>query len=93
MKFSIAIFVVLAMCFPSIARAQADPDVVAAYEAGVQTRQQFQTVADFVRPSEKDSRWRQVPWTPDLWEAIKTSSTKKKPMFIWAMNGDPLGCV
>ncbi len=77
----------------SAASAQSVDDVVRAFESGIKTAADFDTVFEFVLPSEKDTRWRQVPWIPSLWEGMQIAAQKKKPMFIWAMNGDPLGCV
>lgn len=73
--------------------AQDHSSVVKAFEAGCETRADFDTVFEFVSPRENETRWRQVPWIPSLWEGMKAAEEKKKPMFIWAMNGDPLGCV
>ena len=41
----------------------------------------------------EEAKWTQVNWMSDLWEARIEAAKKRKPIFIWAMNGDPLGCV
>ena len=84
-------FILLSQAFA--ARAQSVDDVIRAFESGIKTSADFDTVFDFVLPSEKDTRWRQVPWITSLREGMQIAAEKKKPMFIWAMNGDPLGCV
>lgn len=73
--------------------AQEESNVIKAFEAGFETQSDFDAVFNFVSPRENETRWRQVPWIPSLWEGIELAEEKKKPMFIWAMNGDPLGCV
>lgn len=74
-------------------RSQDDRDgVLAAYRAGVRTNADFKRVSKFVTNSE-NAQWRRIPWIPSLWEGVKASQAKNKPMFIWAMNGEPLGCV
>ncbi|MEM7783633.1 MAG: hypothetical protein AAF623_09795 [Planctomycetota bacterium] len=73
--------------------AQQNEAVSLAVKAGVQTNRQFTMVFDFIRASKEENQWRSVPWIPDLWEGIQISARTQKPMFIWAMNGDPLGCV
>lgn len=40
----------------------------------------------------KDEAWKAVPWKTDLLQAQGLAAQSKKPMFIWAMDGHPLGC-
>lgn len=72
---------------------QVDQKVLKAFEAGFDTKEDFGSVYEFVLPSAEESEWREVPWIPSLWEGIEAAKKADKPMFIWAMNGDPLGCV
>ena len=39
-----------------------------------------------------DKPWRSIPWELDLLAAQKLSVEQSKPIFIWAMDGHPLGC-
>lgn len=36
--------------------------------------------------------WKAIPWKTDLLQAQRTAAQSKKPLFIWAMDGHPLGC-
>ena len=36
--------------------------------------------------------WRTIPWKLSLLEAQHVAAREKKPIFIWAMDGHPLGC-
>jgi len=36
--------------------------------------------------------WRTIPWKISLVEAQNLAAREKKPIFIWAMDGHPLGC-
>ena len=36
--------------------------------------------------------YRDVAWQPNLWEAREQAAASGKPIFIWSMNGHPLGC-
>ena len=36
--------------------------------------------------------WRDIPWKVSLLEAQNLASREKKPLFIWSMDGNPLGC-
>lgn len=70
-----------------------ESSVMAAFEQNMQTDEQFQTVMRFILPDPDEAKWRKIPWTPDIWEGRIRAAQQEKPMFIWAMNGDPLGCV
>ena len=39
-----------------------------------------------------DETWLTIPWKMDLLDAQRTSVAESKPIFIWAMDGHPLGC-
>jgi hypothetical protein len=41
---------------------------------------------------ELDAPWRTIPWRVSLLEARQEAAKQKKPIFIWAMDGHPLGC-
>jgi hypothetical protein len=36
--------------------------------------------------------WRTIPWKVSLIEAQAIAVRDRKPIFIWAMDGHPLGC-
>jgi hypothetical protein len=36
--------------------------------------------------------WRDIPWKLSLVEAQNQAAKEKKPIFIWSMDGNPLGC-
>ena len=36
--------------------------------------------------------WRTIPWKISLLDAQQMAAEQKKPLFIWAMDGHPLGC-
>ena len=48
--------------------------------------------ADYVRPTETESAWRDIPWHPTFAEGMRTAGVQGKPLLFWAMNGHPLGC-
>jgi hypothetical protein len=39
-----------------------------------------------------EAPWRTIPWQVSLLEAREEAAQQKKPIFIWAMDGHPLGC-
>lgn len=44
-----------------------------------------------LQPAE-DAPWRTIPWKVSLLEAQAVAAREGKPIFIWAMDGHPLGC-
>ena len=41
---------------------------------------------------QKDEAWQSIPWKSSLLEAQQLAAEEEKPLFIWAMDGHPLGC-
>jgi hypothetical protein len=55
------------------------------------TAAEFKKLHAEIVPKSKEC-WEKVPWKIDLFEARALSYRVKKPIFLWAMNGHPLGC-
>ncbi len=53
---------------------------------------EFRDVIAFLRPRPDELRWREIPWQTDLRDACRLAVAEQKPIFLWAMNGNPLGC-
>ena len=45
-----------------------------------------------LQPSAEEEAWRKIPWRADLLEARREANEQGKPIFMWIMNGSPLGC-
>ncbi len=41
---------------------------------------------------EVDEEWKSIPWKTSLVDAQNTAAKDKKLLFVWAMDGHPLGC-
>ena len=54
---------------------------------------EFRTIFDWLTESAGKEKWREINWRFDLLKARDEAAKANKPIFIWAMNGDPLGCV
>jgi hypothetical protein len=52
----------------------------------------FRDLIAYVRPKPEESKWLEIPWQTDLWEGRRLAMAEGKPIFLWAMNGNPLGC-
>jgi hypothetical protein len=44
-----------------------------------------------LRPDPADA-WRTIPWKISLLDAQRAAAQEGKPIFIWSMDGHPLGC-
>ena len=49
----------------------------------------FDELMKSIVPAEKTT---EVNWLPDVLSAQKASLEQQKPIFIWSMDGNPLGC-
>ncbi|MCY3682853.1 MAG: hypothetical protein OXH16_15740 [Gemmatimonadetes bacterium] len=54
------------------------------------TDETFEVLFEACRPQKE--RWTDIPWIGGLWEGRQKAAREEKPLFIWAMNGHPLGC-
>jgi len=55
------------------------------------TENEFRTLHEQLKPA-ADEPWRTIPWKISLLDAQRIAAQQKKPIFIWAMDGHPLGC-
>lgn len=55
------------------------------------TDQEFRKLHAELQPK-PDEPWRTIPWKISLLDAQRVAAETKKPLFIWAMDGHPLGC-
>lgn len=52
---------------------------------------EFEKLHKMLKPS-ADEPWRTIPWRISLLDAQRVAAQQQKPIFIWAMDGHPLGC-
>ena len=45
-----------------------------------------------IKPRPEETRWDQIPWQVDLWDARRKSALEGKPIMLWEMDGNPMGC-
>lgn len=62
------------------------------HTAAAPNEENYQEILDFLRPSPGELRWQEIPWQTDLRVARRLAETEQKPIFLWTMNGNPLGC-
>ena len=51
------------------------------------------SLLSLIKSKPEEVRWTDIGWETDLWAARRRAAAVNRPMFIWAMNGNPLGCV
>ena len=51
----------------------------------------YSSVRDAVLARPTKELWTDIPWRPNLAEAIKEAREKDKPILLWMMNGHPCG--
>ena len=65
---------------------------LAASALGAFSVDEFEKLHGELRPPTEEA-WRSIPWKTSLLDAQATAAEERKPIFIWAMDGHPLGCV
>ncbi len=63
-----------------------------ANEAPTPNRENFRELLAAIRPTPDEVRWQDIPWQTDLRTACQLAAEQGKPVFLWTMNGNPLGC-
>jgi len=58
-----------------------------------QAKPSGEAVVTEILPSADESAWQQIDWKTDLWEARREAAKTGKPIYLWEMDGHPLGCV
>ena len=53
---------------------------------------QFERLHTLVKPTASEEAWAQIPWLTSLWEAREQAAEAGKPILLWEMDGNPLGC-
>lgn len=56
------------------------------------TPEEFRKLHESLRPKAPEA-WQTIPWKTDLLEARALAVQSRRPLFLWSMNGHPLGCV
>lgn len=59
----------------------------------VLNQQTFEELFATCRPCVDKEPWSEIAWVGEFWEGRQQAARAGKPMFIFAMNGHPLGCV
>ena len=55
---------------------------------------EFEKLHQLIKPQAGESRWMEIAWYPNIWEARQKAAVEGKPLFLWAGSGGapPAGC-
>lgn len=56
------------------------------------TRNNLDTYLKKVVQNQSERAWKEIPWQNDFEFALYEANQTDKPVLLWVMNGDPLGC-
>jgi hypothetical protein len=56
------------------------------------TWENFDSYRDRILPTPKERGWKDIAWRNDFEAALVEAHELDRPVLLWAMNGDPLGC-
>ena len=54
--------------------------------------EEFDKLRALIKPHTHEDKWAEIPWTANLWEARQRAAALGKPILLWEMDGNPLGC-
>lgn len=54
--------------------------------------QQLPKLIAAIKPKTEESKWLSIPWETSLWTARQKAAAEGKPILLWEMDGNPLGC-
>lgn len=52
----------------------------------------MQSLRDLIRPRPDELHWLRIPWETCLGPARARAASEDKPLLLWNMDGNPLGC-
>ena len=52
----------------------------------------FAELHALMQPTANELKWREIPWHTNIWEARREAALAGKPVYLWEMDGHPLGC-
>src|SRR5690606_8986851 len=56
------------------------------------TPDRFESLHELIQPTAEEEQWLQIPWQTDLLEARRLAAEQDRPLLLWEMDGNPLGC-
>ena len=54
--------------------------------------QEIESLKKLIKPRAGETKWEEIPWRVDLWDARKEAARTGKQLMLWEMDGNPMGC-
>ena len=48
---------------------------------------EIEKLHQFLKPQPGESRWMEIDWNPNVWDARRKAAAEGKPLFLWAGSG------
>ena len=52
----------------------------------------LEALQKLIKPRAEETKWEEIPWRVDLWDARREAAREGKPLMLWEMDGNPMGC-
>jgi hypothetical protein len=66
--------------------------IVSAAPAEELSAESFARIHSLIRPAKDESKWLDVPWLTDVWEARQRGAAEGRPILLWSGGGAaPIG--
>ena len=65
---------------------------LSAAETSAAKPQPLKSLHSLIVPAAEELAWQKIPWKIDLLAARRKAAREDKPIFLWEMDGHPLGC-
>lgn len=52
----------------------------------------IESLKTLIKPRVEETKWEEIPWRVDLWDARRDAARLGKPIMLWEMDGNPMGC-
>ena len=54
--------------------------------------QEVDSLKTLIKPRPEETKWEEIPWRVDLWDARREAGRLGRPIMLWEMDGNPMGC-
>ena len=61
-------------------------------DAQIPGTENFEQLAELIRPSNDELKFEEIGWRNQFWPAVLEARKLGRPVLLWTMNGHPLGC-
>jgi hypothetical protein len=78
----------VALSLAALGRAESGPS---GHAAAIRA-EDYTELLTLIKARAGEAKWAEIPWLTSLSEARKQAAAAGKPILLWEMDGNPLGC-